>query len=126
MGGSFKKRLDPEVCPYAKWNKGCRIPKDPGYPERAWGAYLPGDEPHWECNHKGKRGDPCPVEDEDAWMECPLVVRTERDCLECLEGGIVSNLWQNIGEKGNPLYCPECEAEWESELEWIEEAGSMV
>ncbi len=121
---SFKGVLDPEACPHAKWNRGCKIPKDPGYPERAWGAYLPGDEPHWECRHKEKRGDPCPGEDE--WTECPLIVQTDRDCLECLEDGVVSKLWQDTGARGKPLYCLECEAEWKSEDEWLEEAGRMV
>lgn len=39
----------PDECPYAVWNKGCKIPKSNYYPERAWGHYLPGDEPGWDC-----------------------------------------------------------------------------
>lgn len=54
------------ICHYQYWFKGCKIPKSGYYPERAWGAYLKGDEPGWMCeileDYCNDRD--CPIEQE--------------------------------------------------------------
>lgn len=108
--------LDPEECQYAAWFKGCKIPRSDHYPERAWGAHLPGDEPHWKCAHKARRGDPCPLE----WsLECPLIEETQRLCPRCLADDEHSWLWTAREHPDEPLYCPKCNTCWASTADYL-------
>lgn len=101
-------------CRHAKWFKGHRIPASNGMPERAWGAYLPGDEPGWEC---GQTGEPCIPES----LDCPLWHKTGLWCPDCFSRGHISKLFFNEASEG--LHCPVCwwDGEEESRIEaWKE------
>lgn len=97
MSGPFVNNHEGE-CPKAEWFRGCKQPRDPGMPERAWGAYLPGDEPHWQC---AVTGEPCREE------ECPLEAPTDLLCPECFAAGYVARLTYN--EVTERYACPECD-----------------
>lgn len=116
----MRPELEPEECRHAVWFRGHKIPRDPGYPERAWGAYLPGDEPHWQCGHKEKRGDPCPLE----WsLECPLIQETERLCPFCLADEEQSRVWTAREHLDEPVCCPVCNTLWACFTDYLEDAA---
>ncbi len=54
-------------CNDAYWFTGCIIPRNGNYPERAWGTYLPGDEPGYMCRETEDYCSEhnCPKEDRD-------------------------------------------------------------
>ena len=113
MSGPFVNN-DEGQCPKAEWFRGCKQPRDPGMPERAWGAYLPGDEPHWQC---AVTGEPCDPES----LTCPLWHKTGLWCPECFSEGHIAKLFFHEGTEG--LRCARCgwNGEEESRVEaWKE------
>lgn len=63
------KRLS--SCSQRTYVKGQKI-SGHGYPTSAWGHYLPGDEPHYECSVSGAY---CPSDDPVHFDECPRIER---------------------------------------------------
>ena len=59
--------LSEPPCPLAYWSSGFKIPRSSGMPERSWGSYLPGDEPHWRCAETEEpcQSDLCPYKEEE-------------------------------------------------------------
>lgn len=63
----YSDLLGDTPCWHAYWSAGYPIPQSSGYPERAWGAYLPGDSPGWKCEltEDGCIPEECPHRDEE-------------------------------------------------------------
>ena len=115
MNGLFIDNTD-GVCPHSVWFSGCKIHRSNSMPERTWGAYLPGDEPGWNC---AKTGDACPGEMH--WKECPRIERTLQICPICLIEGRAVNLRTDPEEPDQPHWCPECGSYWDDRDSLMEE-----
>ena len=107
MSGPFVNN-DEGQCPKAEWFRGCKQPRDPGMPERVWGAYLPGDEPGYNCSVTGN-----PCAGEVHFSECPRVVRAKKLCPVCFEEGRVAALKVDPEDPALPHWCPQCDNYWE-------------
>ena len=93
-------------CPERYYRKAYPIPRDPGYPETAWGHCLPGDEAGWYCKLDGY----CDHNPKN----CPLFEETEilHDCGYKL---LYNKDW---------YYCSACD-KWFEEGEVIENCNSF-
>lgn len=119
----YPPELDPGECRHGVWFQGHKIPRSNGMPERAWGAYLPGDEPHWRCGHKWRRDDPCPLE----WsLECPLIQETLCLCPFCLENEEHTQTWGMDEDCDTRMYCPGCGASWAYFMNYLEDVVCAV
>lgn len=91
-------------CPNLYYSKGHKIGCDPGYPEMAWGSYLPGDEPGYRCKLSDESCGGDPELDKCERMEkteilCPC--NFEEDC----EPDKDLILW--LDDETKEYYCPE-------------------